>query len=172
MTEKVTERKTVRKWFWVWDFDKEERWLNQMAMQGWALAEVGWCRYVFEKCEPGAYIIRLQMHPRDESYTDFLEEIGAEYIGRVVQWIYVRRAAEEGPFELFSDTKSRLEHLRWIARMLLAIGLTNLVVGVVNAFAGNPIGAINVVLATLLMYGLGRIHGKTEQLERQQELTE
>ena len=54
----MAERKTVRKWFWVWEFDKEERWLNQMALSGWALAEVGFCRYVFDACEPGAYIVR------------------------------------------------------------------------------------------------------------------
>ena len=29
-------RKTIRKWFWVWDFEKEEDWLNEMAMNGWA----------------------------------------------------------------------------------------------------------------------------------------
>ena len=28
-------RKTIRKWFWVWDFEKEEDWLNEMAMNGW-----------------------------------------------------------------------------------------------------------------------------------------
>ncbi len=168
----MAERKTIWKWYWVWDYDKEERWLNQMAMQGWTLAEVGWCRYVFEKSEPGAYIIRLQMHPRDESYTDFLEEIGAEYVGRVIQWIYFRRRAEDGPFELFSDTQSRLEHLQWIARMLLAIGMMNLLIGVVNAFGGNAIGAVNVVLATVLMYGLGRIHGKIENLKQDRNLEE
>ncbi len=168
----MAERKTIRKWYWVWDFDKEERWLNQMAMQGWALAEVGFCRYVFEKCEPGEYIIRLQMKRQDQDYLDFLEEIGAEFVGRVVQWIYVRRRAEEGSFELFSDTSSRLEHLNWIARILLAGGVMNLLIGVVNALSGNPVGAVNVTLATLLMYGLGRIHGKIEQLERDRELRE
>ncbi len=168
----MAERKTVRKWFWVWDFDREERWLNQMAMQGWALAEVGFCRYTFEKCEPGEYIVRLQMQQNDPDYVAFLEEIGAEYVGRVVQWIYVRRRAEEGPFELFSDTQSRLDHLQWIARMLLAVGVMNLVIGIVNALSGNPIGAVNVALATLLMYGLGRIHGKVEQLKQDRELTE
>ena len=30
----MTERKTVWKWFWVWDFEKEERWLNEMALAG------------------------------------------------------------------------------------------------------------------------------------------
>ncbi len=56
--------------------------------------------------------------------------------------------------------------------MLLVFGMMNLVVGVVNAFNVQPIGAINVVLATLLMYGLGRIHGKIEQLELERTLHE
>ena len=168
----MAERKTIRRWYWVWDFDKEERWLNEMAMQGWALAEVGFCRYVFEKCEPGEWIVRLQMKQSDPDYVEFLEELGAEYVGRIVQWIYVRRRAEEGPFELFSDTQSRLDHLNWIARMLLAGGMMNLVIGVVNAFSGNAVGAINVLLATLLMYGLGRIHGKMESLEEKSGLQE
>jgi hypothetical protein len=168
----MAERKTIRKWYWVWDFDKEERWLNQMAASGWALVEVGFCRYTFEKCEPGAFIVRLQMLKAEEDYVAFLEEIGAEYVGRVLQWVYFRRSAEEGPFELFSDTQSRLDHLNWIARMLLVFGMMNLVVGVVNAFNVQPIGAINVVLATLLMYGLGRIHGKIEQLELERTLHE
>jgi hypothetical protein len=62
----MAETKTVHKWFWVWDFEKEERWLNEMALEGWALVAVGWCRYVFERCEPGAYMIRLEMHQPDE----------------------------------------------------------------------------------------------------------
>ena len=27
----MTERKTLYKWLWAWDFEKEERWLNEMA---------------------------------------------------------------------------------------------------------------------------------------------
>lgn len=169
---KMAERKTIRKWFWVWDFEKEERWLNEMAMQGWILAEVGFCRYVFERGEPGSYIIRLQMRSPDADYLGFMEELGAEYVGRVFQWIYFRRNAEQGPFEIFSDTKSMLDHLNWIGRMLLVIGMANLLIGVVNCFNYSPVGAINILGATLLMYALGRIHGKAEQLERQRELHE
>lgn len=168
----MAEKKTVRKWFWVWDFEKEERWLNEMAMSGWALVGVGWCRYEFEKTEPGAYIVRLQMRQNDQDYLSFMEEIGAEYLGRVFKWIYFRRPAEDGPFQLFSDIASRLEQLRWIARMLLAIGLANLLIGVTNALNGNPVGAVNVICATVLMYGLGRIHGKADSLEQAGELQE
>ena len=168
----MAERKKIWKWFWVWDFEKEERWLNQMAMEGWVLVEVGWANYTLERGEPGEYIIRLQMHNPDEAYLAFLEEIGAEYIGRVVQWIYFRRKAEDGPFELFSDAQSKIEHLNWIARMLLALGMANLLIGIVNCLNTSPIGAVNVALATLLMYGLGRIHGKIESLEKDRDLQE
>ena len=168
----MAERKKIWKWFWVWDFEKEERWLNQMAMDGWVLAEVGFANYTFERCEPGEYIIRLQMHKPDEEYLSFLEEIGAEYIGRMVQWIYFRRKAEEGPFELFSDAPSKIEHLNWIARTLLPLGVANLLIGIVNSLNGSPIGSVNVLLATLLMYGLGRIHGKIESLEKDRDIQE
>ena len=33
----MSERKTIRKIFLAWDFEKEERWLNEMAEAGWAL---------------------------------------------------------------------------------------------------------------------------------------
>ena len=168
----MAERRKVWKWFWVWDFEKEERWLNRMAMDGWVLTEVGFANYTFERCEPGEYIIRLQMHKPDEEYLSFLEEIGAEYIGRMVQWIYFRRKSEEGPFELFSDAPSKIEHLNWIARTLLPLGIANLLIGIVNSLNGSPIGSVNVILATLLMYGLGRIHGKIESLEKDRELQE
>ena len=40
-------RLTKHRWYWVWEYEKEEQWLNQMAAQGWALVSVGYCRYEF-----------------------------------------------------------------------------------------------------------------------------
>ena len=28
-------RKKVYKWIWAWNFDKEEKWLNEMSDKGW-----------------------------------------------------------------------------------------------------------------------------------------
>ena len=169
----MSERKTVRKWIWVWDFDKEEVWLNEMAMNGWLLESVGWCTYHFVRCEPGEYNIRLEMRPYDEDYISFMEETGAEYIGRMMMWIYFRKKTADGPFDLFSDIDSRIRHLDRICRMLAILGGMNLVVGIVNSFnAVGSIGWINLVVATVLMYALGRIHGKKEALERERQLHE
>lgn len=169
----MSEKKTIYKWLWAWDFEKEEKWLNTMAMEGWTLCEVGFCKYVFEKTEPGEYIIRLEMHQKDRDYEQFMNELGAEIVGRITVWAYYRRKASEGSFDLFSDIDSRIEHLNRIAGMMLAVTLLNLGIGMVNVF--NPaisIGWINLLCATLLTYGLGRIHGKKESLEKERDLRE
>ena len=85
------ERKTIHRCFAVWNFEKEERWLNSMAQSGWVLDGVGFCTYHFIACKPGAYTVRLEMHGPDEAYIDFMRETGAEYIGRVFQWIFFRK---------------------------------------------------------------------------------
>lgn len=166
------ETRTVRKWIWVWDFDREEEWLNDMALNGWVLESVGWCTYRFMRCEPGEYAVRLEMHPYDEAYIDFMRETGAEYIGRMIAWVYFRKKTSEGAFDLFSDIDSRIRHLDRIGKMLAAVGGMNLVIGLVNTFSPARLGSINLIVATLLMYGLGRIHGKKESLARERTLHE
>ena len=165
-------RRTIRKWFWVWDFEKEEEWLNEMAMSGWVLEGVDWCTYHFVRSDPGEYSVRLEMHPYDEAYLSFMKETGAEYVGRMMMWIYFRKKTADGPFDLFSDIDSRISHLDKIGKMLAAVGGANLLIGIVNAFSPARLGWINLLCATLLMYSLGRIHGKKEALEKERLLHE
>ncbi len=165
------ERKTITRWFWVWQFEKEEEWLNEMAMNGWALSGVGFCSYTFTRCEPGEYTVRLEMHKNDEAYIQFMRDSGAEFVGRVFMWIYFRKKSEYGSFDVFPDIDSRVEHLSRIARFMRIVGILNLVVGLMNV-GRSAVGAVNLLCATVLMYGLGRIEGKKEQLERERLLHE
>ena len=167
------ESKTLYKWFWVWQFEKEEEWLNEMAADGWVLESVGYCRYTFVRCIPGEYNVRTEMHPYDEKYIKFMEETGAEYVGRMMMWIYFRKKTEDGVFDLYSDIDSRISHLNRIGTVLAAIGGANLALGLVNSINSvSRLGWINLLVATLLMYGLGRIHGKKEALEKERLLYE
>ncbi len=165
-------RKTVRKWFWVWSFEKEEEWLNEMAATGWVLESVGLCTYHFIRCEPEEYSVRLEMHPYDEAYIQFMQDTGAEYIGRMMMWIYFRKKTADGSFDLFSDIDSRIRHLDRIGKMLSVIGGLNLFIGLMNSVNPRTFGWINLLCATVLMYALGRIHGKKETLERERTLHE
>ncbi len=164
--------RTISKWFWVWEYEKEEEWLNEMAADGWVLESVGLCRYTFVRCEPGEYTVRTEMHPYDESYVRFMEETGAEYVGRMMMWIYFRKKTEDGVFDLYSDLGSRISHLERIGRLLTVVGGMNLAIGILNVFNPVRVGWINLLCATLLMYALGRIHGKKEALEKEQLLHE
>lgn len=67
-------KRVIHKWFWVWDFEKEEKWLNDMSTRGLQLSGVGLCKYVFEEGTPGEYSYRLELlektpaHPESISY--------------------------------------------------------------------------------------------------------
>ena len=173
------ERKIVKKWIWVWEFDKEEQWLNEMAAKGLALVDVGWCKFVFEECTPGAYQVRLELlenqlnHPESQQYIRFIEETGAEQVGSFMRWVYFRKKTTDGPFDLYSDLDSRIAHLDRMCQTMKILGIANLVIGLANSL--NPVvdfGWVNLLCATLLMYALGRLEGKREALEKDRLLME
>lgn len=178
-------RKTIRKLFFAWDFDKEERWLNEMAAKGLNLVSVGYCRYDFESGVPGEYGIRLQLleqhaaHPESEHYIEFLEETGAEHVGTYWRWAYFRKKKEAGGFELFSDNASRIKHLTRIMQLISGLGAMNLSIGVYNLilFAAhhipiNLLGLLNIALCVLCLYGYLRLAKKRNALKADQQLFE
>ena len=174
----MAERKTIRKWFWVWDFEKEERWLNEMAAEGWSLVDVGFCKYTFERTEPNEYTIRIELKKPDDNYISFVEETGAEYIGKApASWLFFRKKNELGQFDLISGLDSKIQHLNGIYKLLLAIGAMNIFVGLSNSL--NPsissiskLALVNLVCAMILMYGAGRVKGKIDYLESEREIRE
>ena len=120
----------IHKLFWAWEFDKEEKWLNEMSAKGLQLSDVGLFRYVFKEGLPGEYVYRLEMlkhwprHPESAQYIRFIEEMRAEHIGSLMSWVYFRKKAEDGGFDLFSDIDSRIRHLN---RILALIGVLSCV---------------------------------------------
>lgn len=170
-------RRTIRKWFWVWEFDQEEKWFNDMAKRGWVLDSVGFAKYTFVQSEPGEYAVRLEMlahtpaSAEGQDYIDFIEETGAEYIGNVMQWAYFRKKREAGEFDLFSDIDSRIRHMERIIKPLEIIALSNLLIGMANMrFAG--LGLINIACAALLGYACMKIRQKKDALTKERALHE
>ena len=119
-------RRTICKWFFTWDFEKEERWLNEMAAKGLALISVAFCAYTFEQTDPGEYGVRLELleylpsNPESEQYIQFLESTGVEHVGSMIRWAYFRKKRAEGEFDLFSDFECRIRHLNRMLALLCA----------------------------------------------------
>lgn len=179
-------RKTVCKWFWAWDFDKEERWLNEMAAKGLSLVAIGFSRYTFEETMPGEYNIRLELlnnmpsHPESENYIRFMEETDAEYLGSVMRWAYFRKKTKCGEFNLFSDNNSRINHLNRILLLLGVVGAAVFLIGLVNvlvyfslgALSNFGIGLLDVFLGLLAGTGYLRIHRKRNKFKKEQQIFE
>ena len=178
-------RKTIRKWFWAWDFDKEERWLNEMAAKGLSLISVGWCRYDFEDTAPGEYSVRLEllkekpMHPESVKYLEFLEETGVEHVGSYMSWVYMRKKKAAGEFSLFSDNESRIRHLTRIIRFIAVLGGINLYMGFYNLFLfflwGNwisLIGFLSLAIGAISTFGVFKLWHKRKLLKEEQRIFE
>lgn len=99
---------------WFYNTDKETEWLNRMAEQGWAMTDFFLGFYRFEKCEPGEYIYQIddteKLFGVSEDYRQFMEETGTETVCAWGFFVFLRRKAEEGPFQLYTDVESTITH--------------------------------------------------------------
>lgn len=178
-----------------WDFEKEERWLNDMAANGLALSDYTWGRYAFAETPRGQYLYRIELlehaasHPESQAYLRFLEENGIECVTSYMRWVYLRRDASEGPFDIYTDLDSNLLHYRRIGtfwNMLTAAewaaGACNLAVGIANIEAGGRLGnftsgnlvmGIGLLALGLLFFLLGvPIRRKIRSLKKQKTINE
>lgn len=182
--------KVIHKWFWAWDFEKEEKWLNTMSENGMKLCKVGLCRYTFEKCKAGDYLYKLEMLDNDvttdksKEYIEFLEDTGVEYIGNVLKWIYLRKNTSDGEFELFSNIDSQIAHLIRIMKLLfivlcaeVLIGLDDSITFITNIATQNielinMFGLLFLFLYILLGIGIYKIGTKIKDLKNKRVLQE
>ncbi len=67
---------------------------------------------------------------------------------------------------------SRISHLNKIGQMVRLLCLANLLIGVTNTFSGASLAWLNLLCATFLAYGLGRISSKRENLVEERQLHE
>lgn len=178
-------------WKFYYDFEKEEKFLNQMSEKGLALTGYTWGRYVFEDAPKGEYIYRIELlenplnHPTSREYLSFMEETGVERIASYNRWVYFRKKAADGEFEIYSDIDSKIKHYKRIRVLFSLIILLNLMAGWINFFSGNMetsigVPAVNsyiailsfsivILLLVFLVIPLGR---KINALEREKAIRE
>lgn len=171
-------KKKIHKCFFIWDFDKEEKWLNEMIQKGLCLTSVSLCGYEFEECKPGEYMLRMQRlekvrnESESERYIEFVEETGAEYIDTFNRWAYFRMKTEDGDFELFSDHKSHIKYLSGIINFIILLAGINLIIGSINLILyfihghnANLFGLINIVFSLFCVIGYYRLLKKRRKIE-------
>ena len=148
------------KWFWPWQDEKEEAWLESMSAQGRHLTGVQLpCAYYFEQGEPRRCIYRLDYQLVERSkrseYLQLFQDAGWEHLGEMSNWQYWRKpwaAGETG--EIFTDQESKLKKYQ---RMLgyMAFFLVGLVFLGSNLVRGIPwAGDIHWLIKAIYLAGV------------------
>jgi hypothetical protein len=142
----------VRKLFWFdYDLQKQEKWLNEMAAKGQnpipSLNWLGLPSYRFEPGDPGEWIYRIEMlrkdakRPSSRDYLGFVSESGVETVLATARVAYFRKHAVDGPFEIYSDTGSRIAYHRRVRRSLswlVASELYTILIGAILVVPPQP----------------------------------
>jgi uncharacterized membrane protein YuzA (DUF378 family) len=178
--------KTVHKLYW--DYEKEERWLNHMAAQGFALADYTWGTYRFERSAPGEWIYRVELLSRDVSgvrrreYLDFMRDAGIQSVATHLSWVYFRKPAADGPFELFSDLDSRIAHYQRVLAVFgsLTVALIPVTtVNLINLMHGDrsmafvlPLMALQSAIVALMATQSVRFWRRVESLKTEKDVFE
>ena len=177
-------KKTIRKVFPIWNFDKEENWFNEMSSKGLLLYEVGYCRYIFEYGEPNAFIYRIELQKdymndaKTEQYAQLMADFGIEKAGEVFGWAYFKKKADANGFELFSDVSSRISYFNRILILfgvLLGFNLFGSYLNLSIAFSGDSFfnyfnlasGIICSIVCLPVGYGFIRIACKRNKLKKE-----
>ncbi|MCR5327697.1 MAG: DUF2812 domain-containing protein [Saccharofermentans sp.] len=137
-------RRVIHKLFWIWELEKEQAWINEMASHGYALEHAGRVTFEFEETEPGKYIYKeLFLKGWGDSaenikYFKFLEEMGIKVVCYInypgTCWVYVRALKEEYPdgIELYSDIDSKIQYQKTMAFYMIFVSVISFLAAALN----------------------------------------
>jgi hypothetical protein len=113
------------KWFWPWQDQKEEAWLESMSKAGLHLESVHLpCAYRFNQGKPQQYTYRLDyiLVNRDQKpeYLQIFQDAGWEHLGEMSNWQYWRKQFVKGETaEIFTDRESKLKKYQRMLGVML-----------------------------------------------------
>lgn len=168
-----------------WDYEKEERWLNELSAQGFHLVKGGAFRSEFERDETVRYAYGIdyqggltKKNGKLDEYIELYRDMGWEYVSTTSGiWHFFRRPWEPGETpKLYTDRDSLVEHYKKIQRVLTVVLFANLAIlfaNSVNIFSlldgsmrwgiTGPLIAIYAILFTLLGYGIAKMNRKIKK---------
>jgi hypothetical protein len=163
-----------RRWFWAWQDEKEEAWLESMAREGWHLRGVDFLTYTFEQGEPREDVYRLDFRTSKETaeYVEFVRGAGWQFIGKMSSWLYFRApASAEAPTELYTDAEGKISKYQRIIGVLLITSPAYWVVFLrsverLPAWLGVPVTLIFVSVTVLYAVAMFKLIGRINQLKR------
>lgn len=108
------EKKHYVRYFTIADYEKEQKWINDMSRGGWNFRSTNGLIYTFEKGEPGEWNYKIDLpgermtEGEIEAYYRFMEECGIEVVHTFKMWRYLRKKSISGNFNTGDNTYTQL----------------------------------------------------------------
>jgi hypothetical protein len=183
MMKEQTEQqiKRVVKVIFAWEDEKEEKWLEEMATQGWRLQSVLPYVYYFHRGEPSNSVYRLDYkNTFDKDYTEYTniyKESGWELVAIMGNWHYYRidPQNDQQP-EIFNSSRTKSQKYRrllvglvpflpiYLVLLNPARMLFNHDKGTVSIFE-TALGVLWVLIIFLFIFAMIRLLIKIRKLE-------
>ena len=173
------------RWKFTFDKDEEQEWLNEYARNGWAMVSFFVGLVTFVRCKPGEFIYQIDLLPGKglwadnyEDYVIFMNEVGVEILQRWGRWVYLRKRAEDGPFEAYTDNESKLALYRRIRAMILwaliviclcSWSAWSLLFQFPQDWVTRGLAGIYIVMIALIVRAVWRCSEKIRSLEQQEQ---
>ena len=152
------------------DKDKETAWLNEMASEGYALTSFFAGSYTFDECTPGKYTYQIDFSDKlfcvSEDYREFMHENDIEIVQTWGFWVFLRKQNVAGPFHLYTDIDSSIEHYTKIRNMFKGASILVIIAFFIECFCAiySPICIFFVFIVGAMMLTIMNIWKKTNRL--------
>ena len=167
--------RTVFRWWWAWADEAEERWLEDMARQGWHLDQIVFpCVYRFRAGEPRHDVYRLDFvagGDRRAEYFQLFRDAGWQHLGQEGGWQYFRKTVRPGEAaEIYTDNASKVTKYQRLVRVLvifIPILMFNLLITQRHGgWPGPWIQGVQAGVLALLAFALVRIGLRIRELKK------
>lgn len=156
------EKIVVRRFFFSFNYDVEEKWLNQMMMAGWKLCKVAFFNYEFEACVPESQKIVIETQNPDEEHLAKLEAKGVEMVAAYHSWHYYAKAADHHYFDKYREQEEASSRLLYgILKVLLLLCL--ILIWMVICYDSQMMA--NMICAVIFAFTFGGTGERKELLE-------
>lgn len=120
----------MRKFRFYINFEKEEKWLNEMAKQGWELSR-RFLKYEFRQIAPNDTIIKIdyrnfKTNKDFQDYITLFRDSGWEHIAgtKASGNQYFKKADENGDTDIFSDVSSKSSRYKRLSNMWILTAIS------------------------------------------------
>ena len=126
-----------------------------MSLSGWAFKKFYLGFYTFEPCEPGEYNYQIDLldnwNGNKADYASFMADAGVEVISQWWRWVYLQKKTEDGPFEMYTDTESKIAQYKKIMKFFKIFLIVEIICFLMELVATIKTGEFTFGIFTLLL---------------------